>query len=112
MPYCKNDTKQKNILQDLLNAPWENVQKELDVERVYNILESILAKVFNNIAPVIRKKVRGTSCPWRNPEVLQLIKTRDYYLRKAKQIGSDNNWQQYRQYRNKVSLSIKKSKAK
>ena len=60
---------------------------------------------------MVQKKVRGLSCPWRTPEILKLIKTRDYHLRKAKKSGNDNDWHLYRQHRNKVNASIKKSKA-
>ena len=106
----KNYNKEK-LQQDLLNAPWEHVYKEQDAERAYNILESILVTVFDNIAPLIQKKVRGLRCPWRTPEILKLIRIRDYHLRKANQSGNDKNWRQYRQFRNKVNSSIKKSKA-
>ena len=106
----KNYNKEK-LQQDLLNAPWEHVYKEQDAENAYNAFESILAKVFDNIVPMIQKKVRGLSCPWRTPEILKLIRTRDYHLRKAKRSGNDNDWHLYRQHRNKVNASIKKSKA-
>ena len=78
--------------------------------KAYNIFESILVKVFDNMTPLIQKNVRDLSCLRRTPEILKLIRTWDYHLRKAKQSGNDNNWQQCRQCRNTVNSSIRKSK--
>ena len=61
---------------------------------------------------MMKRKVRASRCPWRTPEITDAIKTRDYYLRKAKKSGADNHWCLYKNARNKVNRLIRKSKAK
>ena len=66
---------------------------------------------YNKFAPMMKRKVRAIRCPWRTPETFDAIKTRDYYLRKAKKSGADNCWYHCKNARNKVNRLIRKSKA-
>ena len=110
---CRNykNYEKESLNEDLREASWDQVLKSQDAEIAYNAFESILTKVFDKHAPVTQKKVRGLHCPWRTPEILKLIKSRDYHLTKAKKSGNDNDWKLYREYRNKVNSCIRKSKA-
>ena len=110
---CRNykNYEKESLNKDLRDAPWDQVFKSQDAEIAYNAFENILTKVFDKHAPITQKKVRGLHCPWRTPEILKLIKSRDYHLTKAKKSGNNNDWKLYREYRNKVNSCINKSKA-
>ena len=96
---------------DLKDAPWEQVYNAPDLDTAYDNFQSIVAESVEKHAPMIQKKVRGLHCPWRTTEITNLIKTRDYHLKRAKRSGSNHDWSLYRQYRNKVNASVRKSKA-
>ena len=110
---CRNykNYEKENLNKDVKEAPWNQVLKSHDAEIAYNTFESILTKVVDKHAPVTQKKVRGLHCPWRTPEILNLIKSRDYHLTKAKKSGNLNDWKLYRNHQNKVNSCIRKSKA-
>ena len=96
---------------DLKDAPWGQVYNAPDLDTAYDNFQSIVVESVEKHAPMIRKKVRGPHCPWRTTEITDLIKTRDYHLKRAKRSGSNHDWSLYRQYRNKVNVSARKSKA-
>ena len=60
---------------------------------------------------MVQRKVRRLHCPWRTKEITDLIKTRDYRLKRAKISGSKQDWSLYRQYRNMVNASVRRTKA-
>ena len=91
--------------------PWGQVYNAPDLETAYDNFESIVAESVEKHAPMIQKRVRGLYCTWRTTEITELIKTRDYHLKRAKRSGSNHDSSQYRQYRNKVNASVRKSKA-
>ena len=73
------------------NAPWGKVYTEDSVNESYKNFETIVKDIVDKHAPRIQKKIRGIHCPWRTPEICELIKIRDYHLRKAKKSSNDND---------------------
>ena len=57
------------------------------------------------------KKVRGSQNPWMTSAISKLMSTRDYYQRKAKRSGRDEDWTSYRLFRNKVAAAIRYAKS-
>ena len=88
----------ENFIEHLKNAPWDTVYNESEVENAYGNFEKILIAAVNKHVSLINKRVRGLQCPWRTPEIMQLIKQRDYHLQKAKRSGLNNDWLKYRQF--------------
>ena len=101
----------EKFIGNLKNAPWGKVYTEDSVKESYKNFETIVKDIVVKHAPRIQKKIRGTHCPFRTPEICELIKIRDYHLRKAKKSRNDNDWYNYKKYRKKVTASIRKSKA-
>ena len=95
------------VCNDLKDAPWGQVYNGSDLDTAYDNFESIVTGSVEKHAPMIQKKVRGLHCPWRTPEITDLIKTRDYHLKKAKRSGINHDWSLYRQYRNKVNSGLR-----
>ena len=111
---CRNfkNYDREKFISDLKTAPWGKVYTENSVNKAYENFESTVKGIVDKHAPRIKKKVRGIHCPWRTPEISELIKTRDYHLGKEKKSNNNNNWYSYKKYRNKVTASsIRKSKA-
>ena len=64
----------------------------------YDNFESIVTEAVEKHALMIQKKVRGLHCPWRTTEIMDVIKTRDYNLKRAIRSSSNHDWSLYRQY--------------
>ena len=70
---------------DLKDAPWGQVYNAPDLDTAYDNFQSIVVESVDKHSPMIRKKVRGLHCPWLTTEITDLIKTRDYHLKRAKE---------------------------
>ena len=102
----------EKFIGDLKNVRWGNVYAVDSVNEAYKIFEFYVKGIVDKHDPRIKKKVRGILCPWRSLEISELMKTRYYHLRKAKKSNSEYDWYNNWKYRNKVTSSIRKSKAK
>ena len=96
---------------ELKDANWRQVYNAPDFDTAYDKFESIVTESVEEHAPLIQKKVRALHCPWRTTEIVDLIKTRDYYLERPNRSGSNHDLSLYRQHRNKVNSNVRKSKA-
>ena len=90
---CRNykNYNSAQIDRDLKHAPWGQVYNALDLDMAYDKFDSIVTESVEEHAPLIQKKVRALHCPWRTTEIVDLIKTRDYYLKRAKRRGSNHD---------------------
>ena len=62
-------------------------------------------------APLLTKKVHGYQNPWMTSAISNLMKSRDFYLRKVKKSGWDEDWDSYRLHRNKVTAATRNAKS-
>ena len=102
---------EESFQEDLNGLPWQNVTKEINVNKAWNIFKHLLTEVINKHAPMVKKKVRGRDCPWLNNDIRSKMNERDYHLRKARRTGNENDWSTYRRLRNTVTRLIRHSKA-
>ena len=70
------------------------------------------AKSENPNAPVVNRRVRGRSLPWITPTIKDLMKKRDYYLKKAIKTNKELHWSSYKRLRNAMSMKLRKEKAR
>ena len=77
----------------------------------WNGFKTILQSCIHKHAPLIEKTIRGKDSPWLTSSIKEKIRERDYYLRKAKRTGCENDWSTYRRLRNTTTALIRKSKS-
>ena len=102
---------QKSFRKDLQSQPWENVEKEQNAENAWAIFKGLLKSVIDKNAPLTKKKVQGQDSPWLTNEIRLKMNERDYWLRKARKMGKENDWSTYRRLRNATTRIIRYSKA-
>lgn len=60
---------------------------------------------------MLTKKEFGYQNPWMTSATSNLMKTRDFYFRKVKKSGRDEDWDSYRSHRNQVTAAIRNVKS-
>ena len=111
--YKRNYAKynESSFRKDLQSQPWQSVEKEQNVENAWSIFKGLLKSVIDKHVPLAKKKVQGRDCPWLTNEIRSKMNERDYWLRKARKMGKENDWSSYRRLRNAVTRIIRYSKA-
>ena len=71
------------FLDDLFNVPWHVVKNSDDVNDALHVWQNMFCEVVNKHIPKKVKRVRGTSSPWLNSNIMNHMSTRDFLHRKA-----------------------------
>ena len=107
--YAKYD--KEHFLADLKAVPWGTVIQHADTNRAWETFKRLLKEIIDKYAPLIKKLVRGKDCPWINNLVRSKMNERDYYLKRARKSGKENDLSSYHRLRNTVTRLIRHSKA-
>ena len=112
--FCYRDFKNLDhakFIEDLEEAPWDTAFLFDDVEDIAHGWYSILNEVINAHVPLKHKRVRSESKPkWLSPNILQLMRSRDHLLKKAKRSNDSLDWSALRRAKNKVTTAIRAAK--
>ena len=92
------------FMEELKNTPWDVIKIFDNTDEVLDVWSSMYLDIVNKHLPVKKHRVKNKHQPkWITPEIIEAIKIRDRYK-------SLNDTNQYKNWRNKVSKLIKKSK--
>ena len=110
---CRNYKKyDQNRLQTILSeTSWIELFTSIDVNKACSIFEEKLLMVFDSVAPIMTKRVKGKPSPWLNSEIKAAMNTRDYLLRKYRKSKNEIHHNDYKRKRNEVNKMIRKSKS-
>ena len=61
-------------------------------------------------APIVTRRVRGSSVAWLTPEIKELMHKRDYEHKKAISTNSELHWSSYKILRNAVNTKMREEK--
>ena len=110
---CRNYARydKETFNKDLQSASWVSVLSRSDVNLAWASFKNIFLQICDRHVPLLTKKVRVSQNPWMTSAISNLMSTRDYYLRKAKRSGRDEDWSSYRSYRNQVTAAVRNAKS-
>ena len=91
------------FLNDLSELDWSGVTSAKSVDSATETFNLNVLNTLNKHAPCVKRKIKASSSPWVNEELLNSIKERDYFKKRASQTKLDTDWQRYRQKRNSVN---------
>ena len=100
-----------NMKTDLSREVFEPLFHINNVNKDWLILCNILTNCFENHAPVITKRVKGTFAPWLNSEIKKLMSNRDKMLRKFRKTNDNNHWDEYKRLRNSCTAKLRNAKS-
>ena len=73
-------------------------------------MKTIMLNIMNKHAPLVQRRIKGTSCPWLNSHIRKEMKNRDYHPRKAERTKAEVDWSTYKRLRNRVNRLTDKAK--
>ena len=88
------------------------VDEILDPTSIQRSWEKLKAAFLDVMEQCIPKAVlpQKRSLPWLTKQIMQLIKRRNYFYKKARKSGSDEDFQKFKKLRNKVVTELKLAK--
>ena len=108
----KNFVKE-NFLADLAAVDWRDVLTTGDLDHAVDLLTKKLNCVLDNHAPWILFQLRRNFSPWLTEETKELMRLRDSWKAKAKELGvasavhgteeQEKAWGEYKKIRNKIN---------
>ena len=98
--------------EDLAKEEWHDVYEENDVNKAYENFINKLIFYYNKNIPIIRRKNRKDEIknPWITQGILGSIKKRNKMYKSYISNPSKENLNKYKQYRNKLTSTIRTSK--
>ena len=109
-----------NLIEENLHNDFANIDltflsdSALDVNAKFNGLLSILDEVVKTHAPLkklTKRDIKFRNKPWINSKIKKMMRIRDRILRKLKKNNNQSLIDLYKQFRNRVSVSLNESKA-
>ena len=74
------------------------------------ILSNLVSGILDRLAPVRKFQVRKRYCPWMSSPTKHLIVERNLAQRKARESGNHDDWNLFKQLRNRVNSRLKVEK--
>ena len=103
---CDTDS----LLNDLDVAPWSVMESFDDVDDQWNYWKKLFITIVDQHIPLKKIRVRSQSLPWIDGDIRKLMRSRNYFCRKARRRHLPGDWEKYRFLRNKVTRMVRVAK--
>ena len=80
------------------------------VESAWKYFKDVFVNIMDKHAPIIHKRVKGTTCKWLTAEIKELMNKRDKALRKARKSKSETDFADYKTLKNRCNNKIRVAK--
>ena len=101
----------KDIFKEkLLSQNWEEFYKLADPGQAWDVILDSLMPILNDMCPIRTFKIRNYRPDWITPELVEQIKDRDYFYKKAKREGDADSWNIAKHLRNVTNANIRQAK--
>ena len=95
----------------LSRKAWVNIIDFTSVEKAWQTLFKEIVKELDLMCPRKKFKTRSKKPAWMDHHLIEQMKDRDYFYRKAKRTGEIDDWNIAKHLRNTVNASIRQAKA-
>ena len=97
------------FLSSLRGIPWDTAYIFDDVNDIWCHWESLLKQAIDHHAPLKRMNLKSNHLPWINPAIQKQMLIRNLLYKKFRRIPTNENWNNYRCQRNKVTALKRRS---
>ena len=110
---CRDYSKYEpnNLRNDLSNESFHTIYAAENPNEAWKSLKSILETNFNRHAPQITKRVKAKKSPWLTREIKAEMNHRDTLQRKFRKSKSTEDYNKFKEQRNRVNILVRKTKA-
>jgi hypothetical protein len=98
------------FLDGLSQLNWDVIQNYDDPNDMWRIWVDMLMNVVNKHAPIRETRIGKKRSPWITPNILQQMRSRDYFKKKFETTKDISTWNLYKKARNEVNNNLKQSK--
>ena len=102
--------KMKQFENELNNIDWNNVLQTSDLDNCCNTVIKILTELIEKYTQIFKCKRRRVSLPWLNNDIRQLMKKRDFALKKSLSTKLNTDFLIFKGLRNMVVRELRKAK--
>ena len=95
-----------------ITAPWSAIEAFDDPDDITWVWETLYKDIVNDHIPQRRVKIRSGSLPWMNSHIRKSMNKRYNILKRAKETGSKELWEEYKKLRNEVTKLLREAEAK
>jgi hypothetical protein len=105
-----NHFNEANFLDALSQLNWDVIQNYDDPNDMRRVWVDMLMNVVNKHAPIRETRIGKKRSPWITPNILQQMRSRDYFKKKFETTKDISTWNLYKKARNEVNNNLKQSK--
>ena len=95
---------------NLLERNWDDLYKLTDPGETWDFILKNITQVLDTICPVRTFKIKNYRPDWMTKELIEQIKDRDYFYKKAKVTGDADAWNIAKHLRNITNINIRQAK--
>lgn len=89
---------------------WNGVYEMQDVNEIERFITSGIKSVFDELAPVVCKRVTKKRAPWRNEAIKAMTKLKNRLRNKYWKTRDNNDWAEYKNVRNSLNREVWRAK--
>ena len=94
----------------LIDYDWEEFYRATDPNEAWDCLLTRLMLILDEMCPVRTFLIKNYRPAWITAELIEQIKDRDYFYKKAKSSGEEDDWNIAKFLRNKTNANIRQAK--
>ena len=106
----RNYDKQK-FMDNIMAQKWEYFYNATDPMKAWDEMLKIINREANKQCPARTYKIKHNKPCWLTNEIVEQIKDRDYFYRKAKRTYDEDDWNIAKFHRNTVNFNVRRAKA-
>ena len=99
------------LIDNLASLNWDDYFRENNVDKLWDFLEQHIKHQLDLQCPIRKFVVKNYRPSWMSAGLIEQIKNRDYFYKKAKKSGSADDWNIARHLRNTTNSNIRQAKA-
>ena len=101
----------QEFIDNITSKNWKHFYDASDPTEAWEEMLKIITDEANRQCPVRSFKIRNTKPCWLTNELIEQMKDRDYFYRKAKSLNSEDDWNIAKFHRNQVNFNVRRAKA-
>ena len=94
----------------LRGADWAPFYNSVDPNVAWDLMQGIIVSILDKMCPIRNHYIRNYRPDWMSRELIDQIKDRDYFYKKAKKTGDQDLWNIAKHLRNLVNSNIRHAK--
>ena len=94
----------------LKDMDWREFYRLTDPNKAWDLMIDRITLTIDRMCPMRTFKIKNYRPEWVTPELIELIKDRDYFYKKAKQTNDEDAWNIARHLRNVTNASIRQAR--